>query len=81
MGTCVGLSGVHGREKQRVNGPLCMGMNGAPDEGDTHQLALMTSHFLLKQSLPPHIHMLTHSCWHLPKDVNRRTEALGWGVG
>lgn len=54
------LGGVYKCEKQRVNGPLCTGMNGAPDEGDTHQLALMTGHFLHKQALSPHTH--THTC-------------------
>lgn len=52
VGTCPGALGVHECEEQRVNGPLCKGMNGAPEEGDTHQLALMTSHFLEKQALP-----------------------------
>lgn len=58
MGSC---PGVLGRKEQRVNEPLCTGMNGGPDEGNTHQLALMTSHFLLKQSLPLHTHTHMHA--------------------
>lgn len=81
--------GVHKFEKQRVNGPLCTAMNGAPDEGDTHQLALMTSHFLHRQALSPHkntthryihVHTLTHTlagtCI-----KSRRKGAGGQGVG
>lgn len=34
-------------------GHLCTAMNGTPDEGDTHQLALMTSRFLRQAGPSP----------------------------
>lgn len=34
-------------------GHLCTSMNGAPDEGDTHQLALMTGRFLRQAGPSP----------------------------
>lgn len=83
------LGGVYKCEKQRVNGPLCTGMNGAPDEGDTHQLALMTGHFLHKQALSPHTHTRaqkhTHACTHLLAPALRASGKLeslvDWGKG
>lgn len=73
-----GALGVHECEGQRVNGPLCRGMNGAPEEGDTHQLALMTSHFLQKHTHEStHEHMLAHAHWHLPKEQENRDESFG----
>jgi len=73
-------------KSSRVNGPLCTGMNGAPDEGDTHQLALMTSHFLGNKSAHPthtHTHTYTYAITRLlaPALKTRRRQAGGELVG
>lgn len=44
-------------------GPLCTGMNRAPEERDAHLLAGMIHHFLSNKSA----HTLLHACVHALK--------------